>query len=281
MRCRCPRARIEHRRSRSRRSRRHATSSCSSAWARRCCSSSRNYRFRATSGNAAERRPSLIRSHRRCCGGSRSRPRTAARVLVDATAFFVRDAHGVAPRLRESKQGSFSVDESRSAVFLPRTKGFPKNTEVEVTLTFTSGDPAGSAGAGGDADRASGDRSRASFLGRAAPDDGYKPRRFDPRVGVIPHRCSTTMRTPVTAPIEQRWIMRHRLQKKDPAAPSSEAVEADRLLRRQRRAGEPSAGADRGRVLVESGVRGGRVLECASRCACCRRAPIRWTCATT
>ena len=52
----------------------------------------------------------------------------------------VRDQGDAADLLR---QGGFSLDESRSAVYLPRTKGLPKNTEVEVTLTFTSGEPAG------------------------------------------------------------------------------------------------------------------------------------------
>ena len=39
--------------------------------------------------------------------------------IIDATAFFVRDAHGVAARLAMMGEGSFSVDDSRSAIFLP------------------------------------------------------------------------------------------------------------------------------------------------------------------
>jgi hypothetical protein len=182
----------------------------------------RNYRFRATSGNAAERLAVTDSFASSVLWGFKVDAEEGGRVLVDATAFFVRDAHGVAPRLRESKQGSFSVDESRSAVFLPHTKGFPKNTEVEVTLTFTSGDPAGSeVQAVAPSAQAVTIREHHSLV--EAPDDGYAPRRFDPRVGVIPI-VFYDYGTPVTAPLEQRWIMRHRLQKKDPTATQSAAV---------------------------------------------------------
>ena len=182
----------------------------------------RNYRFRATSGNAAERLAVTDSFASSVLWGFKVDAEEGGRVLVDATAFFVRDAHGVAPRLRESKQGSFSVDESRSAVFLPHTKGFPKNTEVEVTLTFTSGDPAGSeVQAVAPSAQAVTIREHHSLV--EAPDEGYAPRRFDPRVGVIPI-IFYDYGTPVTAPLEQRWIMRHRLQKKDPTATQSAAV---------------------------------------------------------
>ena len=64
---------------------------------------------------------------------------TDGAVLIDVTPFVLRDAHGAADRL----PGTYRLDESRSAVYLPRTKGFPQNTELEATLTFT-GDGRGS-----------------------------------------------------------------------------------------------------------------------------------------
>ena len=67
--------------------------------------------------------------------------------------------------------------------------------------------------------------------------------------------------SPITEAIEKRWIVRHRLEKKDPAAAVSEPGEADRLLRRQRRAGTDPQRARRRRVVVEPGVRGRRVPE--------------------
>jgi hypothetical protein len=182
----------------------------------------RNYRFRATSGNAAERQAVSDSFAASVLWGFTIEAEDERRVLVDATAFFVRDAHGVGARLRVSKQGSFSVDESRSAIYLPRTKGFPKNTEVEVTLTFTTGEAAGSeVQAVAPSPQAVTIREHHSLV--EAPDGGYVPRLFDPRVGIIPITFYD-YGTPVTAPLEQRWIMRHRLQKKDAAAARSEAI---------------------------------------------------------
>ena len=142
--------------------------------------------------------------------------------LVDATSFFMRDAHGVQGRLSARKQGSYSLDKSRSAINLERTKAFPKNVEFDVMLTF-KGSP-----------KSSNIRSvtptaslitvnqHHSFI--ELPDGSYKPRKFDPRSG------SNAMSyldyaTPVNESITKRFIYRHRLKKKNPEASKSEAVE--------------------------------------------------------
>ena len=142
--------------------------------------------------------------------------------LVDATSFFMRDAHGVQGRLSARKQGSYSLDKSRSAISLERTKAFPKNVEFDVMLTF-KGSP-----------KSSNIRSvtptaslitvnqHHSFI--ELPDGSYKPRKFDPRSG------SNAMSyldyaTPVNESITKRFIYRHRLEKKNPEASKSEAVE--------------------------------------------------------
>jgi Domain of unknown function (DUF5117) len=62
-------------------------------------------------------------------------------VLVDATEFFLRDAHHVPEVLARTKQGSFRLDDKRCAFYLARTKNFPLNTEVEATLTFAGEHP--------------------------------------------------------------------------------------------------------------------------------------------
>src|SRR5271155_240837 len=61
--------------------------------------------------------------------------------LVDATDYFLRDAHGIPETLRRSHQGSYHLDPARCAIYLPLTKNFPLNTEVESTLTFSGDDP--------------------------------------------------------------------------------------------------------------------------------------------
>lgn len=56
--------------------------------------------------------------------------------LVDATDFFMRDAHGVASKLARNDQGNYSLDKSKSAFHMERTKAFPKNVEFDIMLTF-------------------------------------------------------------------------------------------------------------------------------------------------
>ncbi len=57
----------------------------------------------------------------------------------------------------------------------------------------------------------------------ALPDAGFRPRRFDPRAGFFDFSYEDYS-APLGQPITQRFIARHRLQKKDPAAPVSEPV---------------------------------------------------------
>src|SRR3982750_690808 len=104
-----------------------------------------NYNFRANSTNADERRAVEDAFAKSVLWGFTVGAENDGRVLVDATDFFVRDAHNAGPRLRP---GNFRVDRTRSAVDMPWTKGFPKNTEVDVMLTFAA-DAAGGGGRGG------------------------------------------------------------------------------------------------------------------------------------
>ena len=97
-----------------------------------------NYRYRALTANAAERRAVDESFARSVLWGFKVDAEEGGRVLVDATAFFLRDAHGVTDRLRATEQGRYRLDESRSALYMDRTKGFPRNTEVEASLTFTT-----------------------------------------------------------------------------------------------------------------------------------------------
>jgi len=144
------------------------------------------------------------------------------RVLVDATAFFLRDAHGVIPALKRAQQGRFALDPSRSAFYLDRTKGFPKNTEVEVTLTFVSDEPGRLVrGIAPDANAVT-VREHHSFV--ELPEDGYKPRRLDPRIGMFGITFNDYA-SPISSPVETRWIARHHLVKKDPTAAVSDPVE--------------------------------------------------------
>ena len=135
-------------------------------------------------------------------------------VLVDATEFFVRDAHDVIGNLTERKQGAYKVDVSRSAIALDRTKAFPKNTEVEAILTFTT-----EATRPGTFVRdvtpdaqALTLREHQTFL--ELPGPGFVPRRFDPRAGYFPESYRDYSAA-LGEELEKKFILRHRLVKKD------------------------------------------------------------------
>ncbi|WP_298781542.1 zinc-dependent metalloprotease [uncultured Polaribacter sp.] len=142
--------------------------------------------------------------------------------LVDATSFFMRDAHGVSNSLARKKQGNYSLDKSKSAFNLERTKAFPKNIEFDVMLTF-KGSPKGYniRSVTPDASLVTVHQHH-SFV--ELPDDKYKPRKFDPRSGGYP-MSYLDYATPVNQSITKRFVYRHRLEKKNPEATISEAKE--------------------------------------------------------
>jgi hypothetical protein len=179
-----------------------------------------NYDFRAVSNNQAERRAVEESFAKSVIWGFKVEALESGRVLVDATNFLIRDAHGVTDRLRDARQGNYSFDESRSALYLPNTKGFPKNTEVEATITLTSNSDEGRL-VTSPTPRIVSVRERHSFV--ELPDNNYRPRKFDPRVGVNPISFYDYA-TNINEDLEKRWIVRHRLEKKDPNAAASEAV---------------------------------------------------------
>jgi hypothetical protein len=169
-----------------------------------------NYAFRAISNDPSERRTVEQSFAQSILAGFKVESTTPRGVLVDATEFFLSDAHGVARRLRDAQQGSYSLDRNRSALYLPRTKSFPRNTEVEATLTFTTSDRPGPLvrGVTPTADVVT-VRQHHSFV--ALPEPGFQPRRQDPRVGVNGIEFYDYA-SPFTEPITKRWIARHRIE---------------------------------------------------------------------
>ncbi len=181
-----------------------------------------NYGYRAISDNPDEQRAVEEAFAQSVIGGFKVAAEASGRVLVNLTDFLMRDAHGVAGRLKRRKQGSYQLDKERSAMYLQRTKNFPRNTEFEATLTF-EGDPEGNwLRSVTPTPKAVTVRQHHSFV--ALPDDGYQPRPFDPRSGFYGISFADYA-TPIDKPLVKRFINRHRLQKKDPTAAMSEAVE--------------------------------------------------------
>ncbi len=107
-------------------------------------------------------------------------------VLVDATPFFLSDAHEVASKLATLKQGTYHVDSSRSAIYLPRTKNFPENTDVESTLTFVGENPGHWVEEVTPDPRAITVHEHFSFI--QAPPVGFHERAYDPRSQFFRHQ---------------------------------------------------------------------------------------------
>ena len=181
------------------------------------------YSYRAITADAAEKRAVEQSFAQSTIWGFTEEAETGNHYLVDATDFLLRDAMQVANRIRGSQQGNYSLDKTRSAFYLPRTKNFPQNTEFEATITFINND--GNTGNYINAVTPSPEaitlRIHHSFV--QLPDNDYKPRVFDPRSSYGPISYFDYS-TPVSEPIEKYFIVRHRLKKKDPNAAVSEAV---------------------------------------------------------
>ncbi|TRX49359.1 DUF5117 domain-containing protein [Fulvivirga sp. M361] len=181
-----------------------------------------NYQYRAVSDNVDERNSVQDAFAKSVLWGFKLITEEDGKVLVDATHFFMQDAHNVIGRLKATKQGAYSLDKSRSAFYLDRTKNFPQNSEFEVTLTFT-GKPMGDyINSVTPTSTNATVRLHHSFV--KLPDNNYRPRKFDPRAGFYP-LTYLDYATRISENIEQRFIRRHRLEKKDPTAAVSEAVE--------------------------------------------------------
>ncbi|HKJ01393.1 MAG TPA: DUF5117 domain-containing protein, partial [Longimicrobiales bacterium] len=183
-----------------------------------------NYRFRAVSDDPLERKSVDDGFPTSVLWGFTVAAATDERVLVDATDFLSQDQVGVANTLRRSQQGTFHLDGSRSAFYLPRTKVFPGNTEIEITLTFTSDQPGPLVRSVTPDAGALTVRQHHSFVELPPLDGSYTPRRSDPRAGYFGLQYMDYAQ-PIDHDLQQRFIARHRLQKRNPGAARSEAVE--------------------------------------------------------
>lgn len=144
------------------------------------------------------------------------------KVLVDATSFFLNDNHKIAERIRRANQGNFSVDISRSSINPERTRSFPKNSEIDVILTFKGTSPGRWVRSVTPSPDLITMHMHHSFV--SLPEPGYKPRAYDPRSGYI-NISYMDFAVPLGEPMMKRFIIRHRLEKKHPEAKMSEAVE--------------------------------------------------------
>lgn len=184
-----------------------------------------NYAYRAISNDPLEKRAVEESFAKSVHFGFEVKAESNGKVLVDLTPFLLQDAVGAVQDIARTKQGSYRLDASRSVIYLPHSKSFPKNTEFEAIITLT-GENAG------------------QYLREVVPTPSivtmhqhhsfvelpdltkneFKAREFDPRIGYGGIEYFDYA-TPISEPIMKRYISRHRLKKKDPTSIMSEAVQ--------------------------------------------------------
>lgn len=181
-----------------------------------------NQNYRALTDNDLERKSIAQAFAKSVLFGFKIADTENGSYIIDLTPFLMQDAHGVAQRLKKSKEGNYSVDLSKSALALERTKAFPKNVEFEALLTL-KGQPTGR-----NLRMVTPTASLVTVIQHHSfielPDDNYKKRVFDVRSGAI-SMSYLDYATPVQEQIRKRYIIRHRLEKKNPDAAMSEAIE--------------------------------------------------------
>lgn len=186
-----------------------------------------NYDYRAVTDNVEERRSVEEAFAQSVLWGFKVEAETQDQVLINITPFLLRDAHGIVSILKNSKpkQGDYAVDDSRSAIYLERTKNFPDNSEFEGLITYKgSPDPQGSSWIRSVTPTPEFITVRQHHSFVRLPDNEYEPRVFDPRSGYS-SLSYQDYATPIADPLVKRLILRHRLRKKHPEAKVSEPVE--------------------------------------------------------
>src|SRR5882762_943523 len=176
-----------------------------------------NFDYRAVSNDPDERRAVHDSFAESALWGFTVAAEEKDHALVDATDFFLRDAHGIPAALHRTKQGAYHLDATRCAIYLPQTKNFPLNTEVEATLTFAGEEPGRWVRDVTPSPESITVREHHSFV--QLPPPGYKPRGYDPRASFY-GISYMDYATPISEPLVKRFIARHRLEKKDPKAVS-------------------------------------------------------------
>ena len=180
-----------------------------------------NTYYRANSTNKAELQSIREAFASSVLHGFEIKAASNERALIDYTPYLLSDVHGVSRTLASRNQGNFSLDKSKSAVYMPRSKSFAKNTELEAIVSFNGTKPGKYIKQIAPDPYAISVHLHHSFI--ELPDDGFKPRKFHPQSGFWSEEYKDYA-APLSESMYVRYIPKHRLVKKDPTAEISEAV---------------------------------------------------------
>jgi hypothetical protein len=181
----------------------------------------KNWQYRAVSESAPERIAVEDAFAKSVIWGFEVGAEEKKSVLVDATEFLLRDAKMITVTLKKREAGEYKIDASRCAIYTPRTKNFPNNTEFESWVTYTGDKPGQWIEAVAPDPYSLSLRQHHSFV--KLPEPGYKPRLHDPRCSYITTSWNDYS-TPTDQPLMKRYITRHRLEKKNKNSKISPAV---------------------------------------------------------
>jgi hypothetical protein len=181
-----------------------------------------NTLYRAIGAEAEERQATTQSFARSIIWSTPIVAETGDQVLIDLSGFLKRDSVETAQRLSDSDQGSFSVDEDRSAPLTDQAFAFPRNVEIDALLTLQSSEPGSEVRAVTPAPNSVTLTVHHSFI--ALPEAGYQVREADERSGAI-NVSVYDMAAPLDAPIRRSFAVRHRLERLDPAVSSGAVVE--------------------------------------------------------
>jgi hypothetical protein len=181
-----------------------------------------NYKYRAVSNNLEEIKSVEDAFAKSTLWGFEIISKDKSSYLIDVSEFLLRDSHKISQRLAQRKQGSFKIDKKSSSFDNVKSKNFPLNSELEAYLTYRGNVTGGWLRSVSPDSESFSVRTRHSFV--QLPDDGYTPRKFDPRAG---YGALTfyDYASPIEEDLHVKYIRRHRLIKKDPAKKISEAVD--------------------------------------------------------
>ena len=181
-----------------------------------------NLMYRANSKNELERKSVEQAFAKSVLYGFKILEVSNGSFFIDLTPFLMEDSNSIIEVLKGRKEGNFKIDISKSALALERTKAFPENIEFEALLTY-KGIPTGT-----QLRTVTPTSSLVSLVQHHSfiklPDNNYTPRKFDTRSGAIALSYQDYA-VPIEDDMVQRFVIRHRLEKKDRNAALSEAVE--------------------------------------------------------
>ncbi|NNF32827.1 MAG: DUF5117 domain-containing protein, partial [Saprospiraceae bacterium] len=181
-----------------------------------------NQDYRAISDNPAEVKAVEEAFAQSVLWGFKIESSEGSDYVIDLAPFLLRDAHNVIGALERRGQGNYKLDKSKSAVYLDNTFSFPDNSEFEAMLTFTGKPKGREIRSVTPSPEEVTVRQHHSFI--RLPDDNYTPREFHPYSG-FNQSSFYDYAAPIYESMDKKYIVRHRLEKKNPNAAMSETVE--------------------------------------------------------